>query len=82
MRHLHCSSSHIFLYMYFVFIEGQGYNFGLIGRVLPCSVYFKVGVTVSFLHVEVTVLIFPREGVGFAYITTWVSSRILVAGER
>ena len=34
--------------MYFVFIEGQGYNFGLIGRVLPCSVYFKVGVTVFF----------------------------------
>lgn len=64
--------------MYFVFIEGQGYNFGLIGRVLPCS----VGVTVFFLHVEVTVLIFPREGVGFAYITTGFSSRILVAGER
>ena len=56
--------------MYFVFIEGQGYNFGLIGRVLPCNVYFKVGVTVFFLHVEVTVLIFPREGMGFAYITT------------
>ena len=68
--------------MYFVFIEGQGYNFGLIGRVLPCSVYFKVGVTAFFLHVEVTVLIFPREGVGFAYITTGFSSRILVAGER
>ena len=37
--------------------------------------YFKVGVTVFFLYVEVTVLIFPREGVGFAYM-------ILVAGER
>ena len=48
IRHLHCSSSHIFLYMYFVFFEGQGYNFGLIGRVLYCSVYFKVGVTVVF----------------------------------
>ena len=55
------------MYMYFVFIEGQGYNFGLIERVLPCTVYFKVGVTVFFLHVEVTTLIFPRERVGCAY---------------
>ena len=55
------------MYMYFVFIEGQGYNFGLIERGLPCTVSFKVGVTVFFLHVEVSTLIFPREGMGFAY---------------
>ena len=55
------------MYMYFVFIEGQGYNFGLIERVLPCTVYFKVGMTVFFLHVEVRTLIFPRERVGCAY---------------
>lgn len=60
------------MYMYFVFIEGHEYNFGLIGRVLPCSVYFKVGVTIFFLHVEVTGLIFCQEGVGFAYILTGV----------
>ena len=64
--------------MYFVFIEGQGYNFGFIATFLPCSVYFKVGV--FFFHVEVTALIFPREGVGFAYIITGVSLRIVVAG--
>ena len=51
--------------MYFVFIEGEGYNFVLIGRVLPCIVYFKVGV--FFLYVEVTGLIFPREGVCLYY---------------
>ena len=68
--------------MYFVFFEGQEYNFGLIGRVLPCSVYFKVGVTIFFLHVEVTALIFSREGVGFAYLLTGFSLIIIVAGGR